>query len=729
MRRDIRYDTGVGMKRLHNLPISVKVGVILLTVMLGYTAIDQAVDRISITRAMEFYENEQGIRDLARCEQAIQRELHHLVIFTGDWAAWNDTYDFVQTRDEGYIASNFVVETFQDNGINLICVFDRQGELVWGEAHDLSARERLDVDVLIAFPRTLHAESEDPPEPLAGVVLTEMGPMLVVCHPILTSDTRGPARGMMAMGRLLTPEMLCELRQQTRVDFQIRLLAAPSTDDLQTLSRIQRTSAPVIDVSNKESLHAYCMMQDIFGRPALLLDAQIPRTVTIEARRIIQSALISTLGAGILFLLVLLLALRHTVIAPIVRLTRDVVRINQADALSERLGTERADEIGQLAIEFDRLLEKVEVNTRRHIEAAEALRDSEAHLRAIIQAARDAVFTLDAHGSIKSSNPAAQAMFGRVHDDLVGCSADEIIAGPRGVAGGIETIASTARSLPDGFRGEVTGVRQDQSTFPAYIMVKDYPAESGTLYVMFVADLTEITSMHERVMRNRHLATIGEMGASIAHEIRNPLTGISSALQVLRKNAPADSEVQSIFDEVLQQVKRVERTVRSLLTFAKPWRPERRWCSVKSMLARSWEEVGQRRQRDGFLLTMDVSEKLEAWVDSDLVQQVFSNLMLNAVQAMPEGGEIHARAWQEKREIRIGIADDGPGMEHEVLANAMNPFFSTRLTGTGLGLAICQRIVDAHGGTIHIDSVHGVGTKVVVAFPLEQADVKMHTGG
>ncbi len=176
------------------------------------------------------------------------------------------------------------------------------------------------------------------------------------------------------------------------------------------------------------------------------------------------------------------------------------------------------------------------------------------------------------------------------------------------------------------------------------------------------------------------------------------------------------------------KVRRVERTVQSLLTFAKPWRPERRWCSVKGMLARSWKEVGRRHQRDGLLLTMDVSEKLEAGVNSDLVQQVFSNLMLNAVQAMGEGGEIHARAWEERHEVCVSIADDEPGMEHEVLAMAMNPFFSTRVTGTGPGLAICQRSVEAHGGTIHTDSVHGMGTKVVVAFPLEQADVNAHSG-
>ncbi len=725
----MRYDVPMIMRFLQNMSIRARVGAALVIVMAGYTVIHQVVDRVTISRAMLHYEKEQARRDLLRCQRALEREIRHILVVTADWAAWDDTYAFIETHDPRYIASNLVVETFYDSGINLICFFDRDGGLVWGEAHDLEQEQQLDLAPFMVFPRTLEVDDDSPPGSLAGIMLVGEVAMLVACHPILTSENTGPSRGTVVMGRLLTPAVLTALQHQTQVEFCLRPIRNDDKRDAQLLAEIQAGGGTALDSSDTDTLHVSGRLTDFFGVPALLLEAHIPRAASLEGRRIIQFGMLSTIVSSLLFLLALMIALRYTVLAPMSRLTRAVVRISETGDVSERLACNRGDEVGQLAREFNSLLDTIESNVRQQAEAAEVLRENAAHLRAIMQAARDAVFTVTPSSTIESANPAAQAIFGWPVEQLINRPADALLNTTGTVRGGMAAILEKASELPEGFRNEVIGIRRDGTTFPAYLMVKDYAVESGTMYVLFVADLTEIKNMHERLLRDRHLASIGEMGASIAHEIRNPLTGISSALQVLRKNTNYDEDERTIFEDILVQIKRVDRTVSNLLTFAKSWRLDCQWCNVKRMLTRAWEEVECQNAPSNVVFALEIDDHVEAIADPGLCHQVFCNVLQNATQSMPGGGQIRVSASSDTRHVRVTVADDGIGMEPEVLKKATSPFFTTRVKGTGLGLAICQRIVEAHGGSICIDSVPKTGTEVVITLPVEDTHAEAHPGG
>ncbi len=183
-------------------------------------------------------EQHQAKKDVERCLESINRELHHLDLLTDDWAAWNDTYRFIQDRNADYIESNLVVETFTGNRLNLIYISKLDGKVVWGEIRDLETGQIVSME---EFPKTALTEShillshKNVQSSISGLLMTANGPMLLASRPIVTSDRSGPIRGAFIMGRFLTEKLIKNLREQTRVDFQIYpitkdSISADSTD-------------------------------------------------------------------------------------------------------------------------------------------------------------------------------------------------------------------------------------------------------------------------------------------------------------------------------------------------------------------------------------------------------------------------------------------------------------------------------------------------------------------
>jgi signal transduction histidine kinase len=221
---------------------------------------------------------------------------------------------------------------------------------------------------------------------------------------------------------------------------------------------------------------------------------------------------------------------------------------------------------------------------------------------------------------------------------------------------------------------------------------------------------------HEELVRSQSLAVIGELAATVAHEIKNPLAGMSGAIQILRDGMPPDDERREIIGEVLAQIGRLDNTVRDLLMFARPATPSRQEVSLRESIASAWSLLSQQPGVDHVRFHMNGMDGVVLNADAALLHQVWLNLLQNAVEAMPEGGDLRVRVTQGER-VRIEVRDTGMGMDSASLAKVFRPFFSTKTRGTGLGLAISRKIVEAHGGTIRLESAPRRGTTVVVEIP------------
>ena len=226
----------------------------------------------------------------------------------------------------------------------------------------------------------------------------------------------------------------------------------------------------------------------------------------------------------------------------------------------------------------------------------------------------------------------------------------------------------------------------------------------------------ELQESHEKqIQQADKLATVGELAAGIAHEIRNPLAGIAAAVEVLAEKR--DSQDREITEEIQAQVKRLNTTLSDLLNFARPREPEIAPCNLADLAHRMLALVRPDAQKHKIQIVEEIPADLPAVsADATQIQQALLNLLLNATQAMPEGGTLTVKAVAVAQRVRLTIQDTGGGIAPEIREKIFSPFFTTKHRGTGLGLAITRTIMEKHGGTIAVDSQVGRGTMFTLEF-------------
>lgn len=235
------------------------------------------------------------------------------------------------------------------------------------------------------------------------------------------------------------------------------------------------------------------------------------------------------------------------------------------------------------------------------------------------------------------------------------------------------------------------------------------------------ADLTPLESMHREIARMRTLAALGEMSATIAHEIRNPLGGIIGFAELLARRVDGDDEVRSMVTSILQGAEHLNTLVNRLLDFARDPRLERRpieWSRFLQMTADQYED-GARRRGAKLRLLRNWPEKLPlAHADGICLRQALWNILENAEHATAGAGEVTLSVEPADGRILLSVADDGPGIDPKIADRLFVPFATTKKKGTGLGLATARKLIEAHGGTIEVESAAGQGTIVRLNLPL-----------
>ena len=230
---------------------------------------------------------------------------------------------------------------------------------------------------------------------------------------------------------------------------------------------------------------------------------------------------------------------------------------------------------------------------------------------------------------------------------------------------------------------------------------------------------------HDHMVRADRFAVVGQLAANLAHEIKNPLAGLSGALELLADDLGASDPRAEMTAEMQHQVTRLTQTMNGLLSFARPPSVQLRSTDVHGTLERALFLVRQQRRKGGEAIEIErhlAPDLPRAFADPSQLEQVFLNLCLNAFQAMhPRGGTLTARTSAEGGHIVVELSDTGPGIDAEVRPHIFEPFFTTKHDGTGLGLVISARVLAEHGGTIECTSVEGTGAVFTVRLPVEAA--------
>jgi signal transduction histidine kinase len=228
----------------------------------------------------------------------------------------------------------------------------------------------------------------------------------------------------------------------------------------------------------------------------------------------------------------------------------------------------------------------------------------------------------------------------------------------------------------------------------------------------------ELLEASEQLRRSERLAALGELTASIAHEIRNPLGGISGAAEIVGREGVAP-EVRAEFSDILRkETARLNQAVQNILTFARGRKSEVRETDLGEVVRRVVRLVAHEAQQHSVSISQEIPAGLRIETDPLLLEHILLNLALNAVQAMPAGGAVTLSARKvAPGSVALTVRDTGPGIPAEVQAQMFKPFFTTKPGGTGLGLAIARRIAHGLGGEIHLQSEVGKGTEFTLEIP------------
>ena len=233
----------------------------------------------------------------------------------------------------------------------------------------------------------------------------------------------------------------------------------------------------------------------------------------------------------------------------------------------------------------------------------------------------------------------------------------------------------------------------------------------------------ERSAVQEKLTRTMHLAEIGQLAASLAHEIKNPLAGISGAIQIIRDAMASDDPHQPIVTEMLGQIGRLDATVKDLLQYARPTPPRAARVTLDEVVTRVLtvmrEEPALQRVRIAYDRALTDTT---VYADDAQIEQLLMNLILNAAHASNDGGVIDLSIASNSNYVTLIVKDQGKGMAAEVRERAFEPFFTTKAKGTGLGLTICRRIAEVHGGDIELESGLHKGTTVTVTLPYSSTE-------
>lgn len=357
----------------------------------------------------------------------------------------------------------------------------------------------------------------------------------------------------------------------------------------------------------------------------------------------------------------------------------------------------------------------------------EKLEIKERRYRDIIESSADAIFTMDTRNFITSWNNGAEQIFGWKRDEIIGKPVETIIPDDLLEAKELECIAYGLREKGYVSSYETERIDKDGRRKKVILSVTVLRDEKDKIEgrSVIMRDVTELRLRDEQFQRSERLATVGHMAAGVAHEVGNPLTAISSLVQVLQRKTD-DEFIQVQLKKVREHIKRITKIVRDLVDFSRPASADITRAQVNDIIESAVGLLKHDARCRDVRFKLDLDKDLpKVNCIPDHVHQVLVNLFLNAVDALEDEDvpEIITQTERSNNHIIIKVSDKGMGMSEEVQQRIFEPFFTTKDvgSGTGLGLSVSHGIISKMNGSIHVDSTEGEGTTFTIELPIDKS--------
>jgi PAS domain S-box-containing protein len=336
---------------------------------------------------------------------------------------------------------------------------------------------------------------------------------------------------------------------------------------------------------------------------------------------------------------------------------------------------------------------------------------------------RDAVLSLDAEGRITNWNQGAEQLLGYTPEEVMGRHFRFLVPQDLIERGELDRLVDETELhgfLRDYETRRIT--RAGSEIHVSLTRLRQLDPDGNLLgATAILRDITRRKQMEEELINTKTLAAIGEFAARIAHEVKNPLTGMSSALSLISSSIAGNHAHAPIFEEIQRQVRRIDRVLDDLLTFARHRPVDRQQVDLVQLLEKVLDLLKAGGDLDRITIKRYLPEEALVYADPTMLEDSFFNLLQNATQSMQTQGRglLTLAVKPGPRGVAITISDDGPGIPADILTTIFDPFFTTKVRGTGLGLPITRKHIEAHGGRLRVRSAPGKVTTFEILLPLD----------
>ena len=682
-------------------------------------------------------------RDVERVLAALNAEADYLDQVAFDWGTWDDSYRFITDHNAAFITSNFTDSSFTSLKVDYIVFVDLKGRVVFAKGFDYQIRKPLSVpDALLGAlkPDSPLVRLPAPDSHARGVVVLNDVAYLIASRAICTSESQGPVRGAVIMARVIDTQEVKGLHERTKLGVSVSRWDDPqlSAESRETESWLAAGGAPVIKQPAERMMAGYGVARDIYGQPALLVEARDERHAYAATQVMLRQLVLMLIGGILVFGVLLMVGLEHSVLRRVTQLSDETARIGAGGDLSARVSeTMGRDEIGTLIHGVNRMLGDLEYAQVQRQEGIE-------RYRAVVEQAREGICVIDADTKqFLEANEALHRILGFPTGALLSMTVYELSDADRADTDALfatwtqqEQYSAHSWSFP----------RRDGTATSVEAGISPITYSGREALCVLVRDVSERVrveqeraALQDALQQSQRLRAVGQLAAGMAHNFNNLLTTVLGNLQLAQPYA--DPQTVQFLERAEGAVLSAADIVRRFALFSRTRTSSIGPVSVPEIITEVVDICRQTFSRRIEIRTGAPEDLPPVLGDPGRIHELLLSLCLNArdallavpsdgrmlrldvtaaLQVIPAGGSAARPGARPGTFVRLTVADVGIGMDRETQERMYEPFFTTKQVGqgVGLGLSTAYGIVEQHGGWMECHSAVGEGTTIDVYLPV-----------
>lgn len=677
-----------------------------------------------------FLELEQAntLQDVGRVQNAVSTQQGYLDYINQDWAYWNDTYNFIEDRNQNYSNVNLQNQTLAGIKVNVMLFVNNSGSLVYAKSVDLYTGEEKPIPeklLKMIEDGTLRSKSEN--DKKSGFVLLDENPMFISCHPILTTNYTGPMRGTLIFGKYFDDTLLNNFKETTRSSLLMYRVDREMPPDFQTKldDLSENPDRTIVESLSKDKIAGYFELRDISGNPALILRADFPRELYLNGKKTLNYMYFFLLLTGLMTGVGVKFALDRLFISRLIGIDNFVTRVRSEKDLSKRLSLKNNDELYRLSKEINGMLNEINL-------VEQELKAQEREKKVLLDSLNELVIFVNPQLNIIWANKAAL--------EYMQISLEKAVGIYFKATSGIDDPLSDNLQLEQIF---VTGNKKS-GEFTAkdgrvwFIQAIPVTGEDGRIIGVMETcrDVTERKAA-EKFLQEKQIAeaanrTKSEFLANMSHELRTPLNSIIGFSDLLYEQAYgelSEKQLRSV-GNISKSGKHLLNLINNILDLSKVEAgkleldyKEFELASKLNMIKNLLSPIADRKS---IQIEIDMDSNLASvCADEARFVQIMHNLVDNAIKFSYENGLVKIGARKKGDMVEITVKDTGIGIKAEDQDklfkpfSQVDPFFSKQFQGTGLGLSLVKQIVNLHGGYVWFRSNPEEGTTFAFTIPIK----------